>query len=85
MKGFIFCNTDLISTGWVRSTICNLNHWLTALSSVRSQLTSEILLKKNLWSHDLNLGRLGMELERYLCAMPTPQTKGLLAVKALAW
>ena len=66
-------NTPLTSTGWVRMTIkpC-IVHTLTNAAVIKSQWHRIFLDLKNQEHWESNPGRLGVERERYLCAMLTP-------------
>ena len=65
-----FCSTALPSTGWVQSTY----KAFIALSFC-CQLTRQHQEEKAWKRRDSNLGRLGVERERYLCAMAAPSNQ----------
>ena len=71
-----FFSTALTSAGWVQMTIepCTVHH-LSSAAVIKSQQHRIIFsfLKKFGKHWESNPGQLGVERERYRCAMPTPQ------------
>ena len=78
----VFFSTALTSTGWVLSLLSFVALSLLSINTALSEsFMPEFLLK--LWTHDSNPGRLGVERERYLCAMPLPMKFQVIEISAL--